>query len=226
MPADFHGYGYNSWQTPGSWGGSGSAQSRMGIFHGGASGTAGVFGSAQGKPGPGYKVGTPPKTGNVGTMSGLEPLGGIEWGKGTAAIGAALKSGTQRQRMARPRQGGFQTAAGERYIGDVTHQPIGALGPGRPPMPAGRYNAIETTATPVALGAQPRPAGELGTGIRIGQPGPRPMPGPARATQGTAPGSRRAGMAPFTMEPYPEPRSSPFNPTAGLRSRRQSFGGT
>jgi hypothetical protein len=193
MP-DFHGYGYNSWQTPGSWGGGGTAASRMGMFHSGGSGTVGLFGQPPARPGPGFRVPTPVKSASGGTIGGLKPLGGIEWGKGTAAIGEVLNTKTQRTQA--PRQGRFQTAAGERYIGDVTHQPVGALGagsqpalaPGNQPALGRAYpGAIETTATagalpagPIVMPSGPRPAGPAPSPFALPSTAGSPAPGRAR----------------------------------------------
>ena len=196
MP-DFHGYGYNAWAGgPGS--GFHGLRSRGGVFHAGGSGSVGIFGGPMG-PSPSAPRTSVNKAASHGTVSGLEPLGGIEWGKGTAAIGKVMKSATQRTRgLARPRQGGFQTAAGERYIGDVTHQPTGALAPGNQ----------------LALG--PGQPGALGAATTAGAlaPGPFVMPS----------GPRPAGPAPTPLAlPAQTGSAAPLGP-ARSRGRQQAFG--
>jgi hypothetical protein len=198
MP-DFHGYGYNSWQTPGSWGGGGMSRSRMGVFHNGA-----VFGTPF-KGGP-LKGMQPSKTPNTPGGRALEPLGGVEWGKGTAAIGNVLKT----RGAVKPRWGTFQ---GSTLASAPMMQQQPALGAGTQPMALGAgteqlaLNAAPARQLggPTAQGALPRAAPQ--------PPGPVVMPS----------GPRPTGPAPTPLALGPAGSAAPLGPTR--RGRQKAFAG-
>lgn len=193
MPSPFHGYGYGSWQTPGMWGG--AAASRMGVFHN----QSGVL--------------SPQSAGDLRAKPMIQPFGGPAMGgtgkgtppgwKGPAAgafkgTGEQLEQATRRYLGNRRRQGGFQEAAGERYIGDITHQASGEIGPGN-------QRALEP-GQPGALGTQ-RFSGSL-------PPGPFVMPS----------GPRPAGPAPTPLAlPAQAGSAAPLGPSR-RRGRAQTFG--
>jgi hypothetical protein len=205
-PGPFHGYGFDAWAGgPGSGFRGGMARGRTGVFHAGGSGTVGVFGKPfQGGPLKGYRA---TKTPNTPGDRALEPLGGVEWGKGTAAIGNVLKS----RGAVRPRWGTFQGGT----LGSapmMQQQP--ALGAGDQPT------ALGAGTQPLAL--NPAPAKQLGgpTAQRgLGRGAPRP-PGPVVMPSGPRP----TGPAPTPLAlPAQTGSAAPLGPSRS-RGRRQAFG--
>ena len=193
MPApSFHGYGYGSWQTPGTYGfgEQRGIASRGGAFHGGGT-SVGMFGAAHSAAGAYIPnaAGTVSAHPTFRTMGQAGPGGVREltpqrhaW---LDALGNSLAKGPPQMQSRRgvfSRYQSIPTSTGGESIPATYQKPLGT---GMQPTPiATRYpGAIETTAT----------AGELGPGPQALPPGSPPKPSSPRG------GRRRAGANPMSI---------------------------